>query len=107
MRYNMIGIIVSFLFFPFLLSSPLLFLSFFSVWKLTRDDRFTDAYTENYGPLGILDDVYGSNKVFRAWLGELEERDGMSDVLKVAREELADKEGRGEVLKPQEGEKQD
>lgn len=35
----------------------------------------TDAFTENFGPIGILDHIYGSNRVFKAWLGELRLRD--------------------------------
>ncbi|TFK19028.1 hypothetical protein FA15DRAFT_602237 [Coprinopsis marcescibilis] len=32
-------------------------------------------YTENYGPTGALDSVYGTNKVFNTWLGVLKTRD--------------------------------
>lgn len=48
-------------------------------------------YTENYGPTGLLDSFHGSNKVFSAWLGELERREGLKgdDLGKVAREKIA------------------
>ncbi|KAI5479183.1 C-4 methylsterol oxidase [Pseudohyphozyma bogoriensis] len=44
------------------------------------------SYTENYGPLGILDNINGTNVGFKAWLGELRRRDGNVDN---AAEELA------------------
>lgn len=45
-----------------------------------------DSYTENYGPTGILDDVYGTNKVYKAWMQELTSRNAGSATS--AREEL-------------------
>lgn len=58
------------------------------------------AYTENFGPTGLLDEVYGSNKTFKAWLAELRLREsgGEKDVVKLAREDLAEKEEAGARL---------
>ncbi len=35
-----------------------------------------DAFTENFGPTGLLDDILGTNKQFKVWLKELRRRDG-------------------------------
>lgn len=41
-----------------------------------------DAYTENFGPLGLFDEIHGTNKTFKSWLGELKRRDGGENDLK-------------------------
>lgn len=46
------------------------------------------SFTENFGPTGLLDEWYGTNKTFKAWLNELQRRDALGD----ARAELAEKE---------------
>jgi len=33
------------------------------------------AYTENFGPTGLLDGILGTDKNFKVWLGELKLRD--------------------------------
>lgn len=35
-----------------------------------------DAFTENFGPTGLLDDILGTNKQYKVWLTELRRRDG-------------------------------
>ena len=47
--------------------------------------------TENYGPLGIIDNVLGTNKTFKAWLAELKNRQ-KGDWHAKARLELAEAE---------------
>ena len=47
--------------------------------------------TENYGPLGIIDNVLGTNKTFKAWLAELKNRE-KGDWHAKARLELAEAE---------------
>ncbi|BEI89683.1 uncharacterized protein CcaverHIS019_0210450 [Cutaneotrichosporon cavernicola] len=34
------------------------------------------AFTENFGPTGLLDDILGTNKQYKVWLAELRRRDG-------------------------------
>lgn len=61
-------------------------------------------FTENFGPVGVLDQIYGSNKVFKAWLAELSRRDVVAketgssseDVYTTARKEIAKREAGGQ-----------
>ncbi|KAM0786821.1 hypothetical protein ACM66B_002252 [Microbotryomycetes sp. NB124-2] len=53
------------------------------------------AYTENFGPTGLLDAVYGTDKNFRTWLAELHRRENEADVVKSARQDLVEKENVG------------
>ncbi|KAF8316140.1 hypothetical protein DL93DRAFT_795090 [Clavulina sp. PMI_390] len=54
-------------------------------------------FTENFGPTGILDQVHGTNQVFKSWLGELSRRDAIAqaegkpwkDVYETARKDVA------------------
>jgi len=63
--------------------------------------------TENFGPTGVLDAVYETNVVFKAWLAELSHRDsvakskgdmgaGAEDVYTQARKEIAKREASGQ-----------
>ncbi|KAG2004240.1 sphingosine hydroxylase [Coprinopsis cinerea AmutBmut pab1-1] len=69
-------------------------------------------YTENYGPTGLLDSLHGTNRVFKAWMGELRRRDGGGrvkegeEVLREGRRELATGEVRG-VTPPEMVDKED
>lgn len=57
------------------------------------------SFTENYGPLGILDAIHGTNKTFKAWLKELNSRDvqdGVDPVIR-ARMELNEMEKKREL----------
>jgi methylsterol monooxygenase len=51
------------------------------------------THTENYGPIGFMDSLHGSDAAFKAWLAELKRREGMKGgVLVKAREEIARRE---------------
>ncbi|KDE07101.1 hypothetical protein MVLG_02671 [Microbotryum lychnidis-dioicae p1A1 Lamole] len=62
------------------------------------------AYTENFGPTGILDKIYGTNTAFTSWIEELTRRESgatgssKGDVVSQARKELARKEDAGETF---------
>lgn len=62
----------------------------FSFNSLTHDFHHL-TFNNNYGPLGILDAIYGSDRDMRNWLAELKERDAdkEGDFVKLARIELA------------------
>lgn len=47
------------------------------------------SFTENYGPLGIMDAIHGSDRVFQAWMRELRARDNGTSFIQQARVELA------------------
>lgn len=53
------------------------------------------AYTENFGPTGLLDGIYGTDSNFRKWLAELSRRDADDDLAKTARKDLVAKEADG------------
>lgn len=60
-----------------------------------------DSFTENFGPTGILDQIYGSNRVFKAWLTELKRRDCAHDartVLAQMEAQKAEDTGKGETF---------
>ena len=69
-------------------------------------------YTENFGPTGVLDMVYGTNVVFKSWLAELTHRNGKAklkcnlsqgseDVYTQARKEIAKREAGGQLSQTQ------
>lgn len=48
------------------------------------------SYTENYGPTGLLDSVFGHNSKYNEWLGEIQRRDKEDPDWRIkARRELA------------------
>lgn len=47
-----------------------------------------DSFTENFGPTGLLDELLGTNKGYKSWLGELKRRE-VGQL--AARAELVDK----------------
>ncbi|KAL1408648.1 hypothetical protein Q8F55_005461 [Vanrija albida] len=47
------------------------------------------AYTENFGPIGLFDAIYGSDAKYQQWLKELQRRDADPDWHRKARAELA------------------
>lgn len=62
---------------------------FFTINALKHDWHHY-AYKENYGPLGFVDTLLGTNSSFKAWLAELKARDGENWVHH-GRVELAEK----------------
>lgn len=47
------------------------------------------AYTENFGPVGLFDAIYGTDAKYQQWLKELSRRDADPNWHKKARAELA------------------
>lgn len=71
----------------------------FMLMIMTYRKQHHYAYTQNYGPMGILDELHGTNNSFKSWMNELKRRDGVTDVVQEARRELARKEDEQEEKK--------
>lgn len=53
------------------------------------------SFTQNFGPTGLLDQIHGTNDIFKAWLKELSLRDNDDNDVVKAREEIARRERDG------------